>query len=128
MNQTIKLMKDFLISQHYDIDVEENKLTIVKHSDDPWNHFNKFIVKPDGIYNYIEVQMGGYNEKKRVACNDFETACFLVLAMYVSREKKSLSDDLLLTEIKRQTEFTINNSSDYWKGQFIIDELISLVK
>ena len=128
MKQTIMLIVNFLKAQNYDIDVEENKLTIVKHNDDPWNHFNKFIARPDGVYNYVEVQMGGYDEKKRVSCNDFETASFLALAMYVSREKKNLSDDLLLAKIQKQTEFMINNSSDYWRGQFIIDELISLIK
>ena len=128
MNNTIALMVNFLKSVNYDITFDDICMTIVKHKDDPWNHFNKFIAKPDGIYNYVEVQMGGYDEKKRVSCNDFETACFLALAMYVSREKKNLSDDLLLTKIQKQTEFIINNSSDYWRGQFIIDELISLIK
>ena len=126
MNQTIILMKDFLTSKNYDINVGENKLTVVKHSDDPWNNFNKIIARPDGVYNYVELQMGGYSEKKRVSCKGFETACFLVLAMCISGERKKFPDDLLITEIKKHIDFVVNNSSECWRGQFIIDKLISL--
>ncbi len=128
MQRAIVLMKDFLMTRNYDIEVEENRLTIVKNSDDPWNHFNKYIAKPDGVYNYVEVHMGGYSEKKRVCCNDFETACFAVLTIFVSREQKQLTDDSLMTEIKKHAKFIVNNLSDYWRGQFIIDELISHTK
>ena len=126
--ETIDLMRTFLKDKNYDIVFSENKMTIVKHSDDPWNHFNKFIAKPDGIYNYVEVQMGGYDEKKRVSCKDFETACFLLLSMYVVREQKHGEDNQLIAEMKRYSDAVINNSADYWKGQFIIDELVSVSK
>ena len=127
MNNTIALMIDFLKSVNYDITFDDICMTIVKHKDDPWNHFNKFIAKPDGVYNYVEVHMGGYDEKKRVSCGNFETACFLTLALFISRNKSSTQEDLLL-EMKQYTETILNNASDYWRGQFIIDELISLLK
>ena len=127
MNNTIALMVNFLKSVNYDIEFNDNCMTIVKHKVDPWNHFNKFIAKSDGVYNYVEVHMGGYDEKKRVSCCDFETACFLTLALFISRDKSSIQDTLLL-DIKQYTETIVNNSSDYWRGQFIIDELVSLVK
>ena len=40
VQQTVELMIAFLESQNYDIEIETNKLTIVKHNDDQWNHFN----------------------------------------------------------------------------------------
>ena len=52
MNNAIVLMVSFLKSVNYDIEFNDNCMTIVKHKDDPWNHFNKFIAKPDGVYNY----------------------------------------------------------------------------
>ena len=127
MNNTIVLMVNFLKSVNYDIAFDDTSMTIVKYKDDPWNHFNKFIAKPDGVYNYVEVQMGGYDEKKRVSCGNFETACFLTLALFISRNKSSMQEDLLL-EMKQYTKTILNNASDYWRGQFIIDELISLLK
>lgn len=127
MNNTIALMIDFLKSVNYDIAFDDICMTIVKHKDDPWNHFNKFIAKPDGVYNYVEVHMGGYDKKKRVSCSDFETARFLTLAFFISIEKSHIQESLLLA-IKQYADAVIDSSSDYWSGQFIIDELISLTK
>ncbi len=127
MSNTISLMISFLKSNDYDIEFNNNSMTIVKHKDDPWNHFNKFIAKSDGVYNYVEVQMSGYDEKKRVSCCDFETACFLLLALFVSRESSPKQDDLLF-EIKKYADIVVEKSTDCCKGKFIIDELISLTK
>ncbi len=127
MNKPIKLMTDFLQNENYDIEFSDDSMTIVKQTDDPWNHFNEFIAKADGVYNFIEVQMGGYDEKKRVSCCNFETACFLTLALFVSRENLH-NQDALLFEIKKYANIVVENSTDYWRGQFIIDELISLIK
>ena len=126
-NNAIALMSNSLKSINYDIEFVNNSMTIVKHSEDPWNHFNKFTAKSDGVYNYVEVQMGGYDEKKRVSCCNFETACFLTLALFISREKLHIQESLLLA-IKQYADAVIDSSSDCWRGQFIIDELISLTK
>ncbi|MBO5870324.1 MAG: hypothetical protein J6Q89_06195 [Clostridia bacterium] len=125
--ETTDLMRTFLKDKNYDIVFSENKMTIVKHSDDPWNHFNEFIAKSDGIYNYAEVQMGGYEEKKRVSCQDFGTACFLMLAFFIIRE--NLTDRLMSMSFARDCAvFVIEHSADYWNGQFIIDQVASFMK
>ncbi len=126
MIKIITLMKEYLTNRNYDIEYKTNALAIVKHSDDPWNNFNKFIAKVDGVYNYVEVIMGGYAEKKRVSCNNFETSCLLVLTMFVEKELLINHDDFMKSELKKYAEYVLNNSSDYWKGQFIIDKFASM--
>ena len=126
MKHTIAMMSDFLKTRGYDLDMTPNKCTIVKHSDDPWNGCNQFLARPDGVYNYVEVQMGGYDEKKRVSCDSFDTACFLMLAMFVAKEQAALQEASLITAIKKDAELVAAHSSDHWRGRFILDELHSI--
>ena len=128
MKDSVQWMQEFLKTQGYDIEVAPNELAVVKHSDDPWNLVHCFIARADGVYNCVEVQMGGYDEKKRVTCRDFETACFLLLAMYVSRERKAVRASEDFERIKTFVAYVAEGSADYWQGQFIIDEMRALLR
>ena len=125
MNDAIAAMTDVLRGRGYDIDRYDDCMTVVKRSDDPWGHFNKIIAKDNGVYNFIEVQMGGYDLKKRISCRDLETACFIGLAWYISREKRDI-EERVLSEIKRCAHMAAEDSSDHWRGQFLLDALASL--
>ena len=126
MNDAIAAMTDVLRGRGYDIDRYDDCMTIAKHSDGPWGHFDKIFAEADGVYNFVEVQMGGYDLKKRISCRDLETACFVALVWYISREKRDI-EERVLSEIKRCAHMVSENSSDHWRGRFLLDALNSMM-
>lgn len=133
LKNAITLLTDYLKNKNYDIEFNSNEMTIVKHSDDPWNHFNKFIAKDDGVYNFIEVRMGTYNLTKRLSCSNYEIASFILLAIFFARvlllEKDAdANTQIILDSIKKHIDYALKNTSDYDRGQWFIDEILKIIK
>jgi hypothetical protein len=130
---SINLMTEFLKKKNYEIEKHTNEVTVVKRSDDPWNEFNKFVAKSDGVYNFIERQMSGYELTKRLVCNSIESSCFVILAyfcaMEVSKEMtKTSEEEIVLTEIKRNIGSVLENVSDYHASRCFIDTIIKMTE
>lgn len=128
LSDAISILADFLRNNGYDIKFACNEMSVVKQSDDPWNHFNKFIVKPDGVYNFVEVQMGGYSLIKRLSCSNYKVASFVVLSYFIVSNfslRDSADDDMqmILRVIKEHIDYVLRFTMDYDRGQWFIDIL-----
>lgn len=125
---SIDLMTEFLKKKNYEIEHNSNEMSVVQYSDDSWNHFNKIIARKDGIYNFIERNMGGYELTKRLSCDNLETSSFVLLAYFcaieISKEKSiSVDGKKVSKEIKQYVGVILEKVSDYNYGQWIIDEI-----
>ena len=127
--EAILFMSEYLISRGYDVETSFVRMSIVKHKDDPYNHFNKFIAKKDGVYNFIERSMGLNVLTKRLSCVDLETSSFVILAHFVlreiSKEKQPTDNSKKIIEvISKYIDNVLINVSDCDMGQFLIDGII----
>ena len=62
MNTPNTSMIDFLKRNDYDIELDNGSMSIAKHKNNPWNHFNEFIAKPESrsvICNLLTEQHKG---------------------------------------------------------------------
>lgn len=124
----VRVITHYLRKENYDITVDSNVMTIVKHSDDPWNGFNEFVAKKDGVYNYIERAMGSYELTKRISCRSLEVSSFVMMAYFVSccikhKEELDYNELLIKREIRTSLDDVLKETKAEYKGQYFIDEI-----
>lgn len=97
-NQAV--ITDFLETKGYTVKSDEESLTVAKTGSDGQSNVNTFVAKADGIYNFIEVVMGGYDLRKRLNCPNPQTARMILLSKYVMEVVKCESGIVNLPEFK----------------------------
>ncbi len=132
ITQVIETLGDYLRERDYDVVMSDKETSIVKHSDDPWNELNAFIAKPDGIYNHVEVCMGGYELKKRVNCRDLDTATLLMLsrffALTVNCREIGAEETAIIDDLRRFQTQIVTECKDEWRGRCLIEEYVAFLE
>lgn len=133
MQRANSMMIDYLLENGYEIEYNQSEMSIWKRRADPYDESGKFVARPDGMYNYIEVIMGCYDLKKRLSCKNLETASFVMLAYFFastvsSRDEKDARVQSIRKAIGACLKLALENTSEYEVGQCFLDGICKIAK